>query len=414
MRSRPRKRSLAWLAAVPCLLLVLLALWLRKDGDAPPSPGDEQTGAARVVRMSGAAPSTTDRSPSPPSLPAVGTGALHEALREDAVRLDSGAMVEAIDMDRPWVCAGEPVRLAARVGGAEPGAVVRWVWMTSTGRAELHPGPAVRWTAPASAGRYTVHFQVCKDLGGRRVGVLAEREVDVEVRDCADSERRDHEPLGIDVIQRRHGVFAFRAVYRGDAPVQEYAWDLGDGTTANTAEPSLEHAYPSRELGPHDVDSYAVTLAARLAGGDHLEARTMVLIRGRPPAHDPPRFDVEVSRWQRDGDGADWHSTVIVRNPDDIDITWERIERVTSYFDDRVDIETHEWRDVITVEEHLGHGGFRGQVQVSASEVPPQVKQIIDSLYGHDAAGEEVVVSWTPFKRRAPARDAAVPPVPPK
>jgi hypothetical protein len=71
------------------------------------------------------------------------------------------------------------------------------------------------------------------------------------------------------------------------------------------------------------------------------------------------------------------------------------------------------WREVLQVEEELGNGGSRGYVTVRASEAPSELKQILDFLYGHDAAGQEVVVSWSPFKREPssePPRTVAPPP----
>jgi hypothetical protein len=76
-----------------------------------------------------------------------------------------------------------------------------------------------------------------------------------------------------------------------------------------------------------------------------------------------------------------------------------------------VEFDTRSWSEVIAVDERLERGGFRGRVLVSAGEVGPGVKQIIDVLRGHDAAGEEVAVSWTPFKRDAPEIDHAAAPL---
>jgi hypothetical protein len=85
------------------------------------------------------------------------------------------------------------------------------------------------------------------------------------------------------------------------------------------------------------------------------------------------------------------------------DITWDRLERVTVSWDGGVESSTRKWSEVIRVEEGLERGGFRGSVLVSPSEAPPGTKQILDFLYGYDASGQEVVVSWCPFKSEPPS-----------
>lgn len=391
------------LAAAVALIALAAALWPHGDGDRPISPphgvASGPPGAAGRPSESPASSPSPPREPS--SLPAA-ENALSAALQEESVPLPSGIVVEGIDRDRPWVCPGESMSLSARVSGErEPGAVERWVWLTAGGGAELHPGPTLPWRAPAAAGSYQVRFQVCRDLGGRRVGVLAERAVEIEVRPCGEGEGQDHEPLRLGVVQRRHGAFAFHAVYQGSQRLSAYAWDFGDGTTATTTEPTVEHTYPVQGLDPHALKSFTVRLEARPAGGEPLEATTFALTRGQPPGDELPPVDLEISRWHpRDGGG--FQSDLLVRNPAKADVTWEHLERVTQRWDGRVDIETRPWGDVIVVKEDLGHGGFRGHVTVSPSEASPDTKQILDFLHGHDVTGKEVVVSWSPFKRDAP------------
>jgi hypothetical protein len=89
------------------------------------------------------------------------------------------------------------------------------------------------------------------------------------------------------------------------------------------------------------------------------------------------------------------------------------VERVFLRWEGEADIDTRPWSERVRVEEELGHGGFRGYVTVSASEAGPEIKQILDFLHGRDAAGKEVVVSWSPFKREPPARPPEAPRPPP-
>jgi hypothetical protein len=311
-------------------------------------------------------------------------------------------VVEGIDQDRPWVCAGEELNLSARLGGEpEPGAVYRWVWPVAGGGAELNPGPTLQWRAPATAGAYRVRFQVCTDLGGRRVGVLAEREVVLDVRACGAGEGQRHEALRLGVTQRGQGTFTFQALHPGGERVTAYAWDFGDGSTATTTEPTVEHTYPLQGLGSQDIKSFTVRLQARLDRGGPLEATAFALARGQPPADAPPPVDLRISRWRPNPEGG-WRSDVVVRAPEKTDITWERLERILLHWDGQADVTTRDWREVIRVEEDLEHGGFRGHVRVSPAESSAEIKQILDFLYGHDATGKEVVVSWSPFKREPP------------
>jgi hypothetical protein len=169
----------------------------------------------------------------------------------------------------------------------------------------------------------------------------------------------------------------------------------------STAEPMIEHAYATQELGPHETRSAMVMVKARLADGERLEAMAVVMVRGRPAAHDPPAVELDIARWQERRDGQGWDSEIAVQSVES-EITWDRLERTTRYFDGREEVATRAFTDVIRVDETLERGGFRGVVRVESSEVPPDVKQIIDVLYGHDPTGNEIMSSWSPFKRESP------------
>jgi hypothetical protein len=401
--------------ALAALLAFAVALWPRSEGETPPPAprAAEARPSATEVRPSplpAPPPSPPPRAPAPQ---ATSGEALSAALHEERVSVVSRVVVEGIDKDRPWVCTGESIGLSARLGGVpEPGAVYRWVWPVSGG-AELHPGPALQWRAPETAGRYFVRFQVCTDLGGRRVGVLAEREIEVDVRPCGNSETQRNEPLRLGVVQRGQGAFELQALHPGPERVVAYAWDFGDGTTTTTAEPRVEHTYSLQELGAREVRSFTVRLQARLDRGGPLEATAFALARGQPPSETPPPVDLRVSRWRPLPEGG-WRSDVVVRAPDESDLTWERLERISLHWDGQADTVMRPWTEAVHVDEVLERGGFRGYVTVSASEASADIKQILDFLYGHDALGKEVVVSWSPFKREAPATAPASPEPPPR
>jgi hypothetical protein len=391
--------------AAALVAVFAVALWPVEPGEASPVSPPE---ASNFSADAAVAPLPVVARPPPASVqPTPGTGVsdrdvLAAALHEEMVPLASSVVIEDIERDRSWVCQGEPMGMAARFGGtAEPGAVYRWVWLTMGGEAQLHPGPALQWKAPERAGRYVVRFQVCKDLGGRRVGVLAERTVEIEVRACAPGERQEFEPLRLTMTQRGQGAYLFQALARSGERIEAYAWDFGDSTTMTTSEPRVEHTFPTQELGPQETRSFSVKLEARLSRGGPLSATAFVLVRGQPPNDTPHPVELEVSRWSPHADGG-WRSEVVARSASG-DISWDRLERVTQYWDGGVDISTRKWSEVIRVEEGLERGGFRGHVLVGPSEASPGTKQILDFLYGYDASGQEVVVSWSPFKSEPPA-----------
>ncbi|WP_233261803.1 PKD domain-containing protein [Vitiosangium sp. GDMCC 1.1324] len=387
------------------LLSFAVALWPRPDGETPPPAPRIAEPRPRSTEVRPAAPPTPPPTPPPrvPAPQATSGEALSAALHEERVSVASSVVVEGIDTDRPWVCAGESMSLSARLGGVpEPGAVYRWVWPVSGGGAELQPGPTLQWRAPETAGRYFVRFQVCTDLGGRRVGVLAERELEIDVRQCGDSDSQRNEPLRLSVAQRGQAAFEFQTFHTGPERVVSYAWDFGDGSTATTSEPRVEHTYSLQELGAQEVRSFTVRLQARLDRGGPLEATAFALARGQPPSEVPSPVELRVSRWRPLPEGG-WRSDVVVRAPGETDITWERLERISLHWDGQPDTVTRPWTEALHVDEVLEHGGFRGYVTVSASEASSDIKQLLDFLYGHDALGKEVVVSWSPFKREAPA-----------
>lgn len=405
--SRARALVFGGLVALAALLVFAWVLWPRSEGEAPP----RESRATEAPLPSAAAPPSPPPAPPPASSPRVPAPhapsgeSLSAALHEERVSVASSVVVEGIDMDRSWVCAGESIGLSARLGGVpEPGAVYRWVWPVSGGAAELHPGPTLQWRAPERAGRYFVRFQVCTDLGGRRVGVLAEREVELDVRRCGDAEGQGHAPLRLGVLQRGQGTFELQAFHSGPERVVAYAWDFGDGSTTTTSEPRVEHTYSLQGLGAQEVRSFTVRLQARLDRGGPLMATAFALARGQPLAETPPAVELRVSRWRPLPEGG-WRSDVVIRAPGESDLTWERLERISVHWDGQADTVMRPWTEAVHVDEVLEHGGFRGYVTVSASEASEDIKQVLDFLYGHDALGKEVVVSWSPFKREA--RDAA-------
>jgi hypothetical protein len=399
----------AWLA------LVMAGGWRWPAGARPPAavapPRPAAAARPATAPPAPALPGTAARgqpAPPPPAPEAPGEAeALARALGEERVRLASGVVVEAVEQERPWVCEGEALGLRARVAGAhEPGALTRWVWPAGPdGRgAELQPGPVLRWQAPARAGRYRVHVQVCRDLGGRRVGVLAERSLTLEVRACAPADRQAHAPWRLAVSQRGAAAFRFEALRQGGgAPARDFAWDFGDGTTARTSGPHVEHAFAPPE-GPADEGArgYTVRVRARLADGTSPGASALVQVRGRAPEAPAAAVRLE-SAPTRAEEGGGWRTDLLARAAEGEAVTWERVERLTRHRDGRLEVRTLRWEDAVRVEEALGGGGFRGAAVLPAGAVAPDVKQVLDVLTGRTARGLPVEVSWSAYKAPPPA-----------
>jgi hypothetical protein len=401
------RRVLVGVGILALLLALALGVWRGSGAQPPPAPAESPQRASSLPSTPPPAPPPAP--PPPPARPS--PEALATALGEEWEPQASGVRIEAIDLERPWVCAGEVMGLSARFGGVSgSGVVSRWLWPVTSGRVELQPGPALRWRAPPVAGRYPVRFQVCTDLGGRRIGILAERRLELEVRACGEGERPAHEPLHLAVLQRGPGRFAFEARYEGAERVSAYAWDFGDGVRETTTEPHSEHTYA---LATQEPRSFTVRLEAHLVRGPLLTATAFALTRGSP-SQEPPAVDLRVSHWRPEAEGNGWRSDLEVRVPEDTEVVWERVERVLLRWDGEADTDTKPWRERIHVDEELERGGFRGHVTVSAAEAAPELKQVLDFLHGHDATGQDVEVSWSPFKREAPPEPATPSPPPVK
>ncbi|RKG91148.1 PKD domain-containing protein [Corallococcus terminator] len=388
-----------------------MAWVLARNDSASPMPAPPRLVVTEPERQGEAAarPSLPARPlPAATEVPSAATGeALSAALNEERVVLASSAVIEGLDADRPWVCAGELLTLSARVGGTpEPGVVPRWVWPGQETGAELHPGARLAWRAPATAGRYFVRFQLCRDLGGRRVGVLAEQVAGIDVRACGAGEGQAH-LLRIEVTQRDPTAFDLRAV--SPAPATAYTWDFGDGSSTVTTVPEATHAFAPPAPGEQDVRVYPVRLTTGGPGGGQ-GATAFVQVRAQPPPEGVPSASLKLERVAARSANDGWRTQLQVDVPEDTHVVWERVERLTVSWDDQVETRTHGWRELITVEEDLGRGSFRGEVTVPAGDVRPEVKQVLDTLHGRDAMGREVSLSWASFK----AEPQRPPPPPPQ
>lgn len=403
--ARKRQGRGRWLlVAGGALVIAGVAVTIPGGGEPPLRPTSLGTVVAtpRAATVSPPVPMASTRvlPAASASIPEAATGeALSLALHEERVALASSTVIQGIDTDRPWVCAGESMTLSARVGGVtEPDAVQRWVWPGAETGAELQPGARLQWRAPRHAGRYFVRFQVCRDMGGRRVGVLAEQVVGIDVRECGASEAA--ESLRLEAVQRGPAEFTFRAVVPDAATLTTYRWDFGDGASAVTSEPSVSHAYATQSLGATEARSFTVRLSASDATGKARTATTFVQLRGQPPPDEPPLAVLDFER-PRGTTEEGWRSGVTVHVPEGGEVTWERVERLTVGWDDQVESRTRPWSEVITVDETLERGGFRGHVGVRPSEVTPRVKQVLDVLHGRDVSGRVVELSWASYKSEA-------------
>ncbi|RYZ40253.1 MAG: PKD domain-containing protein [Myxococcaceae bacterium] len=327
---------------------------------------------------------------------------LESALGEVWEPLASMAFIEQLDTDRAWACAGGVVSIVARVGGPrEPDLVERWVWPTPEGRAGLQPGAGLDWRAPPVPGRYPVRFQLCRDLGGRRVGVLAERTVLLEVRDCAAGAES---PLRLGVRQDGPVTFTFEVQGLEQAgPVRAYDWDLGDGTTEETEGPILEHTYAVEPADGAVPRRFTVRVRARMESGAPRSLIAFVGVRPLALPEAPPRVALKVSRWQPLMETGGWRSEVSVNIPEGAEaVSWSEVERILVGWDDQRRTTRMPWERALTVRQTLERGGFRAVVSVGPDEATPDIQQVLDVLHGRDARGNDVVVSWASFKQEHP------------
>ena len=217
------------------------------------------------------------------------------------------------------------------------------------------------------AGRYRVRFQVCKDLGGRRVGVLAEREVVLDVRSCGERRRQRDEPLRLAVTQRGQGSFAFQALFQGPGARHGVCVGLRRWHQLDDDRAPVEHTYPLQALAP------------RRPGASPCGSRPASTGVGpwRPPpssSHEgslPPRCHLPSSCASPAGaptpTAAAGAATWWCVPRKETAVTWERLERSPCTGMGRRTSPRALARG-LQVEERLEHGGFRGYVTVSATE----------------------------------------------
>lgn len=414
-------RSLTALAFALAALAVAIAVLrgsAEPEASAPAVPG----GAARtpVTPPQSSLSSTEATRPHLPG-PALAAPELHALLREQAEPVAAAVSIadlsvtdgsseirlSEISAGAPIeVCAGRALELSAQVSRLPPGAIERWVW-PGPGGAELHPGGVVAWRAPEEPGALRVLFQVCTDLGGRRVGVLAERALALAIRACAPDGDRDG-PSGavrLSAVPRGPGGFQFTVALAESADpvdadaVVDYAWSFGDGRELTSTSPTVRHDYPLDALVAADIGHLVARVHLRRASGRVDTAHTRVLLRADPGERERGAAELDIARPRLDAAGQRWLSAIAVRAHDGQPVDWQRLERVTRYDDERVDIAALAWDEVLDIEASLAGGGFRGHVVVPVASVGPEVKQIIDVLYGRGADGEEVSLSWSSFKR---------------
>jgi len=395
--SRSRNRRV--LIAVPLLTGAILAV-IALSGRGRHGGDHEDAPAA-------AHPPATPRPPAAAAVqPSPTTPALEQALGEEIVALPSQVRISAVRVEQDRVCAGRSADLSAEVDGAEPGLSYRWLRLAGAG-AELTPGQYAPWPAPAEPGRYHLLFQVCRSLDGRRVGVLAEQALDVDVVDCGEGEA--DQPLRIEARDRAAGQYVFDAVHDDGGAADSYQWDFGDGETETTHEPRASHFYPLVDIPDDEVRGYRVRLEARSAGGAVRSAATTVYLRGqaRPPS--PPDVLVELEGQRYDDAEQRWEVRLRVTNLARPPITWQTVERTAIHDDGRRPTRAVGWRSVVDQVEVAQGGSFVGWNVIAADEVPADVVRVVDRLVGRDGDGEEVAVTYSPYRRHDAKGEPATP-----
>lgn len=399
------RRWAVWSAAAVLAVAIVVFLVTR----APSGERHDETPPA--TRAPAAAPVPTDvrRRPAPPAVTpgATASGTLDlasiaAALDEELVPRASNIRILTLEADEVRLCAGRPVWLRARFEGATEPVVGRFLWTTPNGLA-LEPGTAARWT-PDAPGSHEVRFQVVRSLERKRVALLAERTLTLQVEACDDGPP----PLEVKVTQDRERVqlTALASV----ETVGGFAWDFGDGKTEFTDAPRVRHEYPVLELGAGEVRSYRVAVEAHARDGAPLRATTNITVRGlpKPPAPEPVSLELGEAVWD---DGARrWRRTLEVHNRSPDAVVWESAERRTHWDDGRVETRTLAVAELVAIDARKELGGFAGHVSVDASALAPGVRAVVDTLRGRDATGAPVVLTWAAYEREDVAPKPPLPP----
>ncbi|WP_375770682.1 PKD domain-containing protein [Archangium gephyra] len=399
------RRWAAWSAAAVLAAALVVFLVTR----APSGERHEETPAATRAPAAAPVPADVRHRPAPPTVTpgATARGALDlasiaAALDEELVPLASNIRILQLEADEVRLCAGRPVWLRARFEGATEPVVGRFLWTTPNGLA-LEPGTAARWT-PDAPGSHEVRFQVVRSLERKRVALLAERTLTLQVEACDDKQQ----PLEVKVNQDRERVqlIALASV----ETVGGFAWDFGDGTTELTDAPRVRHEYPVLELGPGEVRSYRVVVEAHARDGASLRTTTNITVRGlpKPPAPEPVTLELGEAVWD-DGAGR-WRRTLEVHNRSPDAIVWETAERRSHWDDGRVETRTLAVTELVAIDSRKELGGFAGQVSVAASELAPGVRAVVDTLRGRNSEGAPIVLTWAAYEREDVAPKSPLPP----
>jgi hypothetical protein len=388
----------AWAGAAIVAAVVLVVLIARRDGrGAGGGDGSGNQPAPADRRM---APPRGGQAPVPAAIDDV---TIAEVLGEELVAVTSGIRITELAADEPQPCAGRPVWLRARTEGdaGEGGLVSRWIWATDS-RLSMQPGASVSFTAP-DAGTYPIRFQLVRALGGKRIGVLAERTLALQVIDCGS------EPAPLRVEATVTGGRVDFTALAGVPTRGGFTWDFGDGQTQTTDGPTVRHDYPILELDAKEVRDYRVAVEVATADGASLRATAGVILRGQANPPLPPAIAAELGDAVWDEDTRRWQRRIEVDNRERPAITWERGERHSLHDDDRITTRALTVAELLTISEAREAGGFVATVTVTAAETPPNVRRITDRLHGHDASGEEATLTWVVWDRDDFAPDPAAP-----
>jgi hypothetical protein len=395
-------RRAAWVAAAVVAAVVLVVVLVARRGGRGDSgvdrsaPGDRPAAPSRV----GPAPVPAGQAPVPA---VIDDSVIAQVLDEELVAVTSGIRIAELAVDEPHPCAGRPVWLRARTeGDAGDGRLVsRWIWATGS-RLSMQPGASVSFTAPG-AGTYPIRFQLVRALGGKRIGVLAERTLALPVVDCGSG------PAPLRVESTVAGGRVDFTVLAGVSTRGGFTWDFGDGQTHTTDGPTVRHDYPILELGAEEVRAYQVAVEVATADGASLRATTGVTLRGQASPPLPPAIAAELGDAVWDEDARRWQRRIEVDNRARPAIVWERGERHSLHDDDRITTRTLTVAELLTIAEAREAGGFVATVTVTAAETTPGVRRITDRLHGRDASGEDATLTWVAWDRDDFVPDPAVP-----
>ncbi len=160
-------------------------------------------------------------------------------------------LIDHVDVSKTQVCSGEPVKVTVTPRAGVTANISIDLQVTNERWFQYPGAPGKRFVTVVAAGPN---------------GVLEVRTVEVTVKDCGTS----FTPALLTVRPSQNDAYAAELRVRNAAalagPGLLYAWDFGDGTTAQTAYPYVEHSYEGSLGTTQEYKTFTATLRVKRTG----------------------------------------------------------------------------------------------------------------------------------------------------